>query len=141
VVDDQLVIQEMIRVLKPGGRLILFCPNRWYPFETHGIYWRGTYRFGNKALVNYLPRPLRNRLAPHVRVYSRRDLDVLFRDLPVEIKARSVIFGGYDNIIYRFPRLGRVLRFILYTLEKTPLRVLGLSHFWVIEKTKEISYG
>jgi hypothetical protein len=59
----------------------------------------------------------------------------------VEIKARSVIFGGYDNIIYRFPRLGRVLRFILYTLEKTPLRVLGLSHFWVIEKTKEISYG
>ncbi|MGB2965295.1 MAG: class I SAM-dependent methyltransferase [Anaerolineales bacterium] len=141
VVDDQLAIQEMIRVLKPGGRLILFCPNRWYPFETHGIYWRGTYRFGNKALINYLPRPLRNRLAPHVRVYSRRDLDVLFRDLPVEIKARSVIFGGYDNIIYRFPRLGRGLRFILYTLEKTPLRVLGLSHFWVIEKTKEDSYG
>ena len=134
VVDDQLAIQEMIRVLKPGGRLTLFCPNRWYPFETHGIYLRGKYRFGNKALINYLPRPLRNRLAPHVRVYSRRDLDELFRDLPVDFKSRTVIFGGYDNIIYRFPRLGRWLRYILYTLEKTPFRVLGLSHFWVIEK-------
>jgi hypothetical protein len=48
-----------------------------------------------------------------------------------------VIFGGYDNIIDRFPRLGRCLRSILYLLEKTPFRVLGLSQFWVIEKKKE----
>jgi len=29
------------------------------------------------------------------------------------------------------------LRSILYLLEKTPLRALGLSQFWVIEKKKE----
>ncbi len=46
---------EIFRVLKPGGRLVLFCPNRGYPFETHGIYWRGKYHFGNIPLVNYLP--------------------------------------------------------------------------------------
>jgi ubiquinone/menaquinone biosynthesis C-methylase UbiE len=39
VQDDQLAVTEIIRVLKPGGRLILFVPNRGYPFETHGIYW------------------------------------------------------------------------------------------------------
>jgi SAM-dependent methyltransferase len=140
VFDDQQVAREMIRVLKPGGRMVLFCPNRWYPFETHGIYWRGKYRFGNKFLVNYLPRPWRDRLAPHVRVYSRGDLKSLFRGLPVEYISRTVIFGGYDNIIYRVPRLGRWLRSMLYTLEKTPLRVMGLSHFWVIEKKKESAY-
>jgi len=39
--DDLKSVQEMVRVLKPGGRLLLFCPNRGYPFETHGIYWKG----------------------------------------------------------------------------------------------------
>ena len=65
---------ECAAVLAEGGRLVLFCPNRGYPFETHGIYIRGEYRFGNKFLVNYLPKKWRNRLAPHVRAYSRKDI-------------------------------------------------------------------
>ena len=138
VADDKQVVREMVRTLKPGGRIVLFCPNRWYPFETHGVYWRGTYRFGNKPLVNYLPLPCRNRLVPHVRIYTRKNLNELFRNLPVRFIKRTVIFGGYDNIIDRFPHLGRWLRSILYLLEKTPLRALGLSQFWVIEKKKEI---
>jgi hypothetical protein len=84
--------------------------------------------------VNYLPRALRNRLAPHVRVYSRQDLQKLFEGLPVKLLERKVIFGAYDNIIARFGSLGKVLRGVLQFLEKTPLKVLGLSHFWVIEK-------
>jgi SAM-dependent methyltransferase len=134
VIDDQKAIREMARTLKPGGRILLFCPNRWYPFETHGIYWRGEYHFGNKLFVNYLPRTLRDRLAPHVRVYSRKDLQRLFNGLPVKFITRRVIYGGYDNIISRLPRLGRWIRSALYLLEKSPLQVLGLSHFWVVEK-------
>ncbi len=134
VQDDQLVVNEMVRTLRPGGRLTLFCPNRGYPFETHGIYWKGQYHFGNKPFVNYLPRRWRNRLAPHVRVYSRSDLEKLFKGLPVRFIQRTIIFGAYDNIIARRPGLGRLLRTLLQALEKTPLRVLGLSHFWVVEK-------
>lgn len=134
VEDDQKTINEIVRSLRPGGRLVLFCPNRGYPFETHGIYWRGSYHFGNIPLVNYLPRKWRNRLAPHVRVYTRKDLQKLFTGLPVKFIQRKTIFGAYDNIIARTPRLGRLMRAILQGLEKTPLRRLGLSHFWVIEK-------
>ena len=132
--DDRLCVQEIVRTLKPGGRLVLFCPNRGYPFETHGIYRRGTYRFGNKLFVNYLPRPLRDRLCPHVNVYTRGDLEKLFRELPVRFVERTVIFGAYDNIIARGGKFGVVLRGILQALEKTPLRFFGLSHFWVVEK-------
>jgi SAM-dependent methyltransferase len=134
VQDDRTAVHEMVRVLRTGGRIVLFVPNRGYPFETHGIYWRGRYHFGNFPLVNYLPRGLRDRLAPHVRVYSGRDLEVLFSGLPVRFVNRSIIFGAYDNIIARSPALGRLLRAMLQRLERTPLRIFGLSHFWVVEK-------
>jgi len=134
VQDDRVAICEMVRLLRPGGRAVIFCPNRGYPFETHGIYWRGKYYFGNKLFVNYLPRIWRDKLAPHVRVYSRGDLQKLFEDLPVKFIERTVIFGAYDNLIARFGPLGKVLRGLLQFLEKTPLRELGLSHFWVVEK-------
>jgi len=139
--DDRAAVTEMVRALRlpseetPGGRLVLFVPNRGYPFETHGIYWRGRYRYGNIPLVNYLPTSLRNRLAPHVRVYTGRDLARLFEGLPVRIAQRSVIYGAYDNLIARWPTLGRSLRTALQFLERTPLRALGLSHFWVLERT------
>jgi SAM-dependent methyltransferase len=134
VQDDRQAVQEMVRVLRPGGRIAIFAPNRGYPFETHGIYWRGRYHFGNIPLVNYLPCRWRNRLAPHVRVYSGRDLSRLFAGLPVRYVERTVIFGAYDNIIARWPGLGRKLRSVLQWLERTPLRIFGLSHFWVVEK-------
>jgi SAM-dependent methyltransferase len=134
VADDRQAIAEMTRTLKPGGRLVLFCPNAGYPVETHGVYWKGNYHFGNIPLINYLPTRLRNRLAPHVRVYSRRSLQQLFLNLPVRIIHRGIIFGGYDNIIARLGYPGKVLRSLLQLLERTPLRWFGLSHFWVIEK-------
>lgn len=135
VQDDRHAVSEMARVLRPGGRMVVFVPNRGYPFETHGIFWRGEYHFGNIPLVNYLPRGLRDRLAPHVRVYSSHDLERLFDDLPVGIIERKVIFGAYDNIIARSPALGKLLRSTLHWMEATPLRVFGLSHFWVLEKS------
>lgn len=135
VQDDLAAVREMIRVLKPGGRVALFCPNRGYPFETHGIFWKGKYYFGNKLFVNYLPRSLRDKLAPHVRAYSAGDLQKLFEGLPVKFVERTVIFGAYDNIIARFGKTGKILRAILQFLESTLLKGLGLSHFWVVEKT------
>ncbi|MFL7793972.1 MAG: methyltransferase domain-containing protein [Anaerolineae bacterium] len=132
--DDRVCVAEMARVVQRGGRIVVFVPNRLYPFETHGIFWRGNYRFGNIPLINWLPAPLRNRLAPHVRAYTARGLRCLFDNLPVRVVHHTVIFPGYDNIVARAPALGRVLRAITYTLERTPLRVLGLSHFLVVEK-------
>lgn len=134
VANDRKYAAEMARVTRPGGRIVVFCPNRWYPVEQHGIFWRGKYRFGNIPLVNYLPRPLRNKLAPHVRTYTAGDLRALFKQLPVRIVHHSRIFGGYDNIERRWPRLGGSIKQLLYLLEKTPFQVLGLSHLLVLEK-------
>ena len=136
VLDDRQAAVEIARTLRPGGRAVIFVPNRGYPFETHGIYWRGRYHFGNIPLVNYLPRGLRNQLAPHVRVYSTRDMRRLFDNIGLAVIEQQVIFGAYDNIIARFAAAGTLLRGVLQALEQTPLRGFGLSHFWVLEKTR-----
>lgn len=134
VENDQLALAEMVRVTKPGGRILIFCPNRWYPVEQHGVYWRGKYKFGNIPLVNYLPNPVRNRLAPHVRTYTKHGLLALLRGLPVTVVHHGRIFGGYDNIEHRMPTLGRFIKKSLYAAEKTPFAFLGISHLLVLEK-------
>ncbi len=133
VTDDRACAREMVRVTRPGGFIVLFVPNRLYPFETHGIYWKGQYYFGNKPLVNWLPDPWRNRLAPHVRAYTGGGLRRLFAGLPVKVKLLTQVYPGYDKVALRRPALSKVLRGITYTLERTPLRIFGLSHFMVVE--------
>jgi len=140
--DEAAAVREIVRVLrppdetrgKPGGRAVIFAPNRFYPLETHGMYWRGRYRFGNIPLINYAPSVLRARLAPHVRAYQRSELLDLFKGEHARIVSHTVIFGGYDNIVARWGRVGEWLRNGLQLLESTPLRWVGLSHLLVVEK-------
>ena len=134
VQDDVATLREATRVLRLGGHICIFCPNRFYPFETHGIYWGQKYLFGNMPLVNWLPNPLRNRLVPHARAYTSAGLQRLYRDLPLKSVAATVIYPGFDHIIARRNLAGHALRALLYPLERTPLRIFGLSHFVVLEK-------
>jgi SAM-dependent methyltransferase len=132
--DDRATMVEATRVARPGGHICIFCPNRLYPFETHGIYLRRRYVFGNIPLVNWLPNPLRRRLAPHARAYTKAGLHRLRRDLPLQPRVDRVIYPGFDHVMTRRHRAGRLLRALLYPLESTPLRIFGLSHFVVLEK-------
>lgn len=134
VADDRRSLQEMLRVTRAGGRILLFCPNRWYPFETHGHYWRGKYHFGNTPLINFLPSALRDRLAPHVRAYTARDIRRLLADDRALLVHHQRIFGGYDNIIAHLGLPARLLRELLQRCEGTPLDLWALSHFVVVQK-------
>jgi len=135
--DDRATALEMVRVAKPGATIVLFAPNRLYPFETHGVYIGGRYVFGNIPLVNWLPDPLRDRFAPHVRAYTSRGLRRLFAGTPVRLVEHRAIYPGFDNVSARRPRLGSVLRRALYIAETTPLHAFGLSHFLVLRKRAE----
>jgi SAM-dependent methyltransferase len=133
--DDRATAAEMVRVTRPGGTIVAFAPNRLYPFETHGAYFGKRYVFGNIPLVNWLPDPLRERFAPHVRAYTTRGMERLFVGQPVRLVHHRVIYPGFDNISARHPLLGRLLRRALYVAEHTPLHRFGLSHFLVLRKT------
>jgi len=135
VTSDRDTLREALRVTRPGGRIVIFAPNRFYPMETHGVYLGKRYVFGNIPLVNYLPDPLRNRLVPHARAYTRAGLKKITEGLPCRWVDWTVIYPGFDNILARKASLGHVLRKATYALENTALRRLGLSHLLVLERT------
>jgi len=134
VMDDAQTIREAHRVVKPGGCVVVFAPNRLYPFETHGAYFGERYVFGNIPFVGWLPDSLRDRFAPHVRAYRTQDLRALFARLDGEIVAHAQIYPGYDKLARRSARLARIFRGVTYFFEATPLRAFGLSHFVVWRK-------
>ena len=132
--DDALTLREACRVTRPGGHVVIFCPNRLYPFETHGVFLGKRYVFGNIPLVNYLPDPLRRRLAPHVRAYTRAGLRRLLARLPARTVVHTCVWPGFDNLRAHSGLASTVLRRVLYPLESTPLRNFGLSHFVILER-------
>lgn len=132
--DDAATVAEALRVIRPGGHVVIYAPNRLFPFETHGVYLGRRFVFGNIPLVNWLPDPLRSRLAPHARAYTKGGIRRTYRGLHARVRAETYVYPGFDNIIARHRRLGRVLRAALYRAEHTPLRAFGLSHFVVLQK-------
>jgi SAM-dependent methyltransferase len=134
VADDHQTIREAHRVVRRNGRIIVFAPNRLYPFETHGAFFGKRYVFGNIPLIGWLPNSLRNRFAPHVRAYRADDIRALFVDVDGMMLVHTQIYPGYDKIARRSALLARVFRNLTYFLEATPLRAFGLSHFAVWKK-------
>jgi SAM-dependent methyltransferase len=134
VQSDRRTLEECLRVVRPGGHILIFAPNRLYPFETHGIYLGRRYIFGNVPLVNYLPNPVRDRLVPHARAYRTEDMRRLIDGLDVRVLIHSYVYPGFDNIAARNRIAARLLRAALYRAEHTRIRRFGLSHFLILQK-------
>jgi SAM-dependent methyltransferase len=139
VTDDARTIAESVRLLRPGGRVVIYAPNRLYPFETHGIYLGKRYVFRLIPFVNWLPDSLRRKFAPHVRAYTTSGIRRLFDGVPARIVHHDYVYPGFDNIVARRSRLGLFLRRVFYFFEHTPLKYFGLSHFLVAERIQEQS--
>lgn len=152
VVDDKKAVEEVYRVLKPGGIFIVFTPNSGWPFETHGMFLKSKYYWGNIPLLPWLPKIIQKKFAPHVRNYTNGEIRKLFgykqratsyekRNNNSELEAESWkliyhshIFPGFDGAVRRFGLLGKLLQKIFFSLEKTPLNWFGISHFVIVRK-------
>jgi SAM-dependent methyltransferase len=124
VLDDRMAVQEMVRALRVGGRIVIFAPNRGYPFETHGVFIGEDYIFGNIPWSITCPGACEIARATRSG-YSYRDLSSC---LPVfrSLHPANRTVWMYDNITGA-ALTGRGLRLCFRGL-KTPLRFLGLSH-------------
>ena len=133
--DDRRAIREAYRVLAPGGHIIIYAPNRLYPFETHGFFFAGKYHgpCNLPIIANWVPNFVRGYFAPHVRIYTQPEIRGLFDDLNVEFVVQDHIFPGCDNWAER-GMWGRLFRDLMHFAEHSPLRRFGISHFFVVRK-------
>ncbi len=142
VKDDVQTLKECFRVLKPGGKLILFTPNSGWPFETHGMFMDGRYYWGNIPLLPWLPKSIQKKYAPHVRNYTNLELRSKILEAGSfkpeadgwKIIYHSHVFPGFDGAVKRFGDLGRYLQKLFFWLEKTPFHWFGISHLIIVEK-------
>jgi len=119
------------------------APNRFYPFETHGM----RLKLGNRVVPKYIPfiPYLPVRFGECIFTYIARnyfpwDLKKLFQNQRFNITKHTYIsqtfeeIGGHRNTIYK--KLRPLLRRIFFVLERIPLLrgVIGVSQVVVAQK-------
>lgn len=122
VAHERAALSEMRRVLRNDGTLLLTAPNKWFPFETHGL--RGIPHSYFIPFASWLPEPLHRRYA-NARIYTAHRMRRLLEETGWRDIRIDWMLPPFDMLRPR--ELQPLFRTVANILERTPLRRFGVS--------------
>ncbi len=142
VPDDRRAVDEVHRILKPGGLLFIFSPNRWFPFETHGVRLKRSKRPVPHWLpfIPYIPLGVGKIFFDYwARNYWQGELAGMVKASGFSILERTFVWMTFEDISGRQPWFVKLfkpwLRWASNTLEKCPVvNRFGVSQVLVCRK-------
>ena len=137
ILNDGLALHEAFRVLKNGGHLFVFSPNRLYPFESHGVYLKGTQRKLPVWIpfLPWIPLFIGNRFFHYwARNYWPRELQSMVKDSGFHLIKTFIVWQTFEGISgdasFQLRTFRPLLRLISGILERIPgLNRFGVSQF------------
>jgi hypothetical protein len=134
--DEEATLADIARVLRPGGRLVLFSPNRWFPFEGHGARWSESRTLFARPvpLMPWLPSVLTRRFAT-ARNYWPHQLRTLVTHAGLLVEESAWGLAQFEQ----YPWLPRPARNMYWRntgrIERSPVaRLLAVSTLIVARK-------
>lgn len=125
VPDLDRAADEICRVLRSGGELLITVPNRWFPFENHGAR-IGRWQWGGRVpLLPYWP--WLHRRTALARVFRIRDLDSLFASRGLQRTTVDYAWPTFEHGGNPLQPLLKPLFRLMRKAEESPLRMFGSS--------------
>jgi SAM-dependent methyltransferase len=123
VEDEQRSLLDIKRVLRPGGHLVVFSPNRWFPFEGHGARMpSGRQLLGVPVpLMPWLPARLTRRFAT-ARNYWPGELRAVVAGAGLEIVSVEYSLAQFDRYLWMPRAMIDSYRRNIPRIEASPLR-------------------
>lgn len=116
-------LQELYRVLKQGGEILISVPNKWWLFETHGAY-LPILPWNRVPFFSWLPHSIHSKFAK-ARIYKKKEIVKLLLANGFLIKNCAYITAPLDVI--KNKNLKKILRKLMFRGDETRCAFLSTA--------------
>ncbi len=128
--SDTNTIQELFRVLKPGGTALITVPNKWWIFETHGAN-LPLLPWNRVPLFSWLPKFIHSKYSK-ARIYRKREIVRLMKHAGFHVHASRYVTAPMDML--KPEALQLAVRNAIFRNDETAIPFLSTSVMIVATK-------